>query len=89
MTVNNHVLKCLGKIYSFGYRYAAVKVACRISCRYVHFTKLVVNMNNRRHFFRGGGYCRVRLVEIIKTGYRDTTLMEDRKALMFLVLDLY
>lgn len=55
----------------------------------VHFTKLVVNMNNRRHFFRGGGYCRVRLVEIIKTGYRDTTLMEDRKALMFLVLDLY
>lgn len=56
----------------------------------VHFTKLVVNMNNRRHFFGGGGgYCRVRLVEIIKTGYRDTTLMEDRKALMFLVLDLY
>lgn len=56
----------------------------------VHFTKLVVNMNNRRHFFRGGGgYCRVRLVEIIKTGYRDTTLMKDRKALMFLVLDLY
>lgn len=55
----------------------------------VHFTKLVVNMNNRRHFFWGGGYCRMRLVEIIKTGYRDTTLMEDRKALMFLVLDLY
>lgn len=56
----------------------------------VHFTKLVVNMNNRRHFFLGGGgYCRVRLVEIIKTGYRDTTLMEDRKALMFFVLDLY
>lgn len=56
----------------------------------VHFTKLVVNMNNRRHFFLGGGgYCRMRLVKIIKTGYRDTTLMEDRKALMFLVLDLY
>lgn len=54
----------------------------------VHFTKLVVNMSNRRHFF-GGGYCRMWLVEIIKTGYRDTTLMEDRKALMFLVLDLY